>query len=143
MAQVTFDFSGTTTVVTGRRQSGIGLGHRRNHRGAGGGDVVISASRNPSQNRNRHSTGLRRPPGPRSRRAVARLRGGPGKNRWRTFFLARPAAAAPANVPVRPFTSAAISPNYRIFSRQTQKEWDTVLECQPDRIIPGVEVRRQ
>ena len=47
MAQVTFDFSGTTTVVTGGA-SGIGLAIAETIVRSGG-DVVISASRNPSK----------------------------------------------------------------------------------------------
>ena len=63
MAQVTFDFSGTTTVVTGGA-SGIGLAIAETIVRSGG-DVVISASRNPSKTES--ALDRLRAAGPRSR----------------------------------------------------------------------------
>jgi NAD(P)-dependent dehydrogenase (short-subunit alcohol dehydrogenase family) len=120
MATVTFDFSGSTTIITGGA-SGIGLAIAETivrH----GGDVVLSASRNPSK----------------TEAALERLRtAGPtagvlafacevGREESVAGFFAEAGRSA-RNVRYV-VHSAGISPNTEFFE-QTQKEWDAVLNA--------------
>jgi len=118
MARATFDFSGTTTIVTGGA-SGIGLAIAETIVRCGGG-VLISASRNPAKTRS----------------AVERLQKlGPslpvhalaceiGREESVARFFAEAAGTA-ANIR-HVVHSAGISPNTEFF-QQTGQEWDTVL----------------
>jgi 3-oxoacyl-[acyl-carrier protein] reductase len=119
MARVQFDFSGTTAIVTGGA-SGIGLAIAETLV-RGGGDVVISASRNPAKT----AAALER------LRAAARSDGRAlafGCEVGREDSVARffeEAASAARNIRYV-VHSAAISPNTEFFE-QTQAEWDAVL----------------
>jgi NAD(P)-dependent dehydrogenase (short-subunit alcohol dehydrogenase family) len=120
MATVTFDFSGSTTVITGGA-SGIGLAIAETlvrH----GGDVVISASRNPAK----------------TQAALERLRAaGPAaevlafgcevgrEESVAGFFAEADRGARNIRYVVH---SAAISPNTEFFE-QTQTQWDAVLNA--------------
>jgi NAD(P)-dependent dehydrogenase (short-subunit alcohol dehydrogenase family) len=120
MATVTFDFRGSTTIVTGGA-SGIGLAIAETlvrH----GGDVVISASRNPSK----------------TNAALEHLRAaGPAANVLALacevgreesvagFFAEADRSARGIRYVVH---SAGISPNTEFFE-QTQAEWDAVLNA--------------
>jgi NAD(P)-dependent dehydrogenase (short-subunit alcohol dehydrogenase family) len=117
MAQAAFDFSGTTTIVTGGA-SGIGLAIAETIARAGGA-LVISASRNPAK----------------TQAAIERLRAanpacavqaiaceiGQEESVARFFSEASRTARNLRHV----VHSAAISPNTEFFE-QTQQEWDTV-----------------
>ena len=120
MARAAFDFSDTTTVVTGGA-SGIGLAAAETIVRAGG-DVVVSASRNPRK----------------TDTALARLRAAApdakalalpcevGREESVADFFAEVARAARS---VRYVVhSAGISPNTEFFE-QTQVEWDAVLNA--------------
>jgi len=120
MAQVTFDFSGTTTVVTGGA-SGIGLAIAETIVRSGG-DVVISASRNPSKTES--ALDRLRAAGPRSR--VLSLACEVGREESVADFFAE--AGRSARDVRYVVHSAGISPNTEFFE-QTQKEWDTVLNA--------------
>jgi len=120
MAKVAFDFSGTTTIVTGGA-SGIGLAIAETLVRSGG-DVVISASRNPGK----------------TEAALQRLRAaGPGaqvlalacevgrEESVADFFTQAGRTARNIRHLVH---SAAVSPNTEFFE-QTQSEWDAVLNA--------------
>ncbi len=120
MAKAMFDFSDTTTVVTGGA-SGIGLATAETIVRAGG-DVVISASRNPRK----------------TEAALARLRSAApdaslqalacevGREESVAGFFA--GAARGARNIRNVVHSAGISPNTEFFE-QTQAEWDSVLNA--------------
>jgi len=116
MGKVAFDFSGTTTIVTGGA-SGIGLAIAetlvRN-----GGDVVISSSRNPGKT----AAALERLRAAGARARVLALGCEMGSEESVARFFAEAAAAANIRYVVH---SAAISPNTEFFE-QTQAEWDAV-----------------
>jgi 3-oxoacyl-[acyl-carrier protein] reductase len=120
MAKVGFDFSGTSTVVTGGA-SGIGLAIADTIVRSGG-NVVISASRNPDK----------------TRAALDRLHASAPDVEVRAFscevgreesvaefFSQATHAAGQIRYLVH---SAGISPNTEFFE-QTQKEWDSVLNA--------------
>lgn len=118
MAKVAFDFSGTTSVVTGGA-SGIGLAIAETLVRAGGG-VIVSASRSAAK----------------TAAALSRLRGAAPGARAAAFEceVGREASVAAFFEQARRSASdiryvvhsAAISPNTEFFD-QTQAEWDTVL----------------
>lgn len=120
MATVTFDFSGTTTVVMGGA-SGIGLAVAEALVRAGG-DVVLSASRNPRK----------------TEAALQRLRAAApdatatafacevGREESVAHFFGEAVRSAPNIRYV--VHSAGISPNTEFFD-QTQAEWDAVLNA--------------
>ena len=117
MARATFDFSGTTTVVTGGA-SGIGFTCAELIARSGG-NIVISASRSPEK----------------TEQALAKLKRAHAnidvyafpcevgsEESVRGFFAAISAADIRVDYLIN---SAGISPNTEFFE-QTQKEWDTV-----------------
>jgi NAD(P)-dependent dehydrogenase (short-subunit alcohol dehydrogenase family) len=118
MTKVTFDFSGTTTIVTGGA-SGIGLAVAETIVGSGG-DVVISASRKPAKTQS--ALERLRAAGPRSRATAIACEVGREES-VAAFF--REAAGSARNIRYV-VHSAGISPNTEFFE-QTQAEWDTVL----------------
>jgi 3-oxoacyl-[acyl-carrier protein] reductase len=120
MAKVTFNFSGTTTVVTGGA-SGIGLAVAETIV-SGGGDVVISASRKPSKTE--AALGRLRVAGPRSRTQAIACEFGQEES-VRGFFSEAARSAPNIRYVVH---SAGISPNTEFFE-QTQAEWDAVLNA--------------
>ncbi len=120
MTQVRFDFSGTTTIVTGGA-SGIGLAIAQTLVGAGG-DVVISASRNPAKTQ----SALAQLAGTRTGAVVRALPCEIGQEESVARFFAQAFEAA-RNIRYV-VHSAAISPNTEFFE-QTQKEWDGVLNA--------------
>jgi NAD(P)-dependent dehydrogenase (short-subunit alcohol dehydrogenase family) len=117
MAAVSFDFSGTTSVVTGGA-SGIGLAIAETLVRAGG-NVVISASRNPAKTD--AALARLRAAGPGAR--VLALAYEAGREDSVAAFFGQAARSAPGARYV--VHSAAISPNTEFFE-QTQAEWDTV-----------------
>ncbi len=117
MAKVSFDFSGTTTVVTGGA-SGIGLAVAETIARSGG-DLVISASRNPGKT----AAALDRLRAAAPRAQVRALACEVGREDSVAEFFSQAASAAGR---VRYVVhSAAISPNTEFFE-QTQQEWDAV-----------------
>lgn len=120
MARATFDFSGTTTVVTGGA-SGIGLSIAETIVRAGG-SVVISASRNPDKTK----AAVERlcQSNPKAAVHAIACEVGQEESVARFFGQARQAAGN-----IRYLVhSAAISPNTEFFD-QTQLEWDKVLNA--------------
>jgi len=117
MAKASFDFSGTTTIVTGGA-SGIGLAIAETIAGAGG-DLIISASRNPAKNQ----AAIERLRAAHPAGAVTSLPCEIGQEDSVASFFSE-AATRSRNVR-HVVHSAAISPNTEFF-QQTQKEWDTV-----------------
>lgn len=114
-AKASFDFSGTTTVVTGGA-SGIGLCCAMAVAGAGG-NVIISASRKPDK----------------TAAALAKLEAAGGKasaypcevgeeKSVSAFFASIAASGTRIDHVIH---SAGVSPNTEFFD-QTQAEWDTV-----------------
>jgi len=120
MAKVEFDFSGTTTIVTGGA-SGIGLAIAETIVSSGG-DVVISASRSPAKTR----SALERLQAARPRARAIALVCEVGREESVAAFFAEAARSA-QNIRYV-VHSAAISPNTEFFE-QTQTEWDTVLNA--------------
>jgi NAD(P)-dependent dehydrogenase (short-subunit alcohol dehydrogenase family) len=118
MANATFDFSGTTTIVTGGA-SGIGLAVAETIVGSGG-DVVISASRNPSKTQ--AALERLRAAAPRARALALACEVG-REDSVAAFFSE---AARNARDIRHVVHSAGISPNTEFFE-QTQAEWDSVL----------------
>jgi NAD(P)-dependent dehydrogenase (short-subunit alcohol dehydrogenase family) len=118
MATVTFDFSQTTTVVTGGA-SGIGLAVAETIVRAGG-NVVISASRNPRKTE--AALGRLRAAAPDA--TVLALACEVGREESVAGFFAEAGRTA-RNIRYV-VHSAGISPNTEFFE-QTQAEWDTVL----------------
>jgi NAD(P)-dependent dehydrogenase (short-subunit alcohol dehydrogenase family) len=118
MAKATFDFSDTTTIVTGGA-SGIGLAIAETLVRSGGG-VVISASRNPKKTES--ALEQLRAAGPRAQ--VQALACEIGREESVANFFAQ---AGQGGRNVRYVVhSAGISPNTEFFE-QTQQEWDSVL----------------
>lgn len=117
MARVTFDFSGTTTVVTGGA-SGIGLACARAIAAAGGA-VFISESRSVAKTRSALEEI--------SSAGAATVGSAPcdvgDEASVTSFFTAAAAAFGTLDFVVH---SAGISPNTEFFD-QTQAEWDQVL----------------
>jgi len=120
MAKVSFDFSGTTTIVTGGA-SGIGLAIAETIAGSGG-DLVISASRNPDKT----AAALERLRAAAPRVEVVALACEVGREDSVAGFFAEAARSA-RNIR-HVVHSAAVSPNTEFFE-QTQKEWDAVLNA--------------
>jgi NAD(P)-dependent dehydrogenase (short-subunit alcohol dehydrogenase family) len=120
MARATFDFSDTTTVITGGA-SGIGLATAETIARAGG-DVVISASRNPRKTE--AAIGRLRTAAPDA--TVQALACEVGREESVAAFFAEAARGA-RNIRYV-VHSAGISPNTEFFE-QTQAEWDTVLNA--------------
>ena len=117
MANVSFDFSGTTSVVTGGA-SGIGLAIAETLVRAGG-DVVISASRSPAKTEAALQRLRAAAPGAR----VLALACEVGREESVADFFAQ--AAGSVRHVRYVVHSAAISPNTEFFD-QTQAEWDAV-----------------
>ncbi|HEV3018731.1 MAG TPA: SDR family NAD(P)-dependent oxidoreductase [Burkholderiaceae bacterium] len=118
MTQAQFDFSGTTTVVTGGA-SGIGLAIAETIVRAGG-SVVISASRNPDKTRSALDRLRAAAPGAQAQSLSCEV----GREESvAEFFSGAERSAGNIRYVVH---SAAVSPNTEFFE-QTQKEWDTVL----------------
>jgi NAD(P)-dependent dehydrogenase (short-subunit alcohol dehydrogenase family) len=120
MARVSFDFSGTATIVTGGA-SGIGLAIAETIVRSGG-DVIISSSRNPAKT----AAALERLRTAAPRAQVLAMRCEVGQEESVARFFAEAAAAA-RNIRYV-VHSAAISPNTEFFE-QTQADWDTVLNA--------------
>jgi 3-oxoacyl-[acyl-carrier protein] reductase len=120
MSSVTFDFSGTTTIVTGGA-SGIGLAVAETIV-ASGGDVVISASRNPAKTQ----AALERLRAAGTSAGARALVCEVGREESVATFFAE--AARSAHNVRHVVHSAGISPNTEFFE-QTQTEWDTVLNA--------------
>jgi len=117
MAKATFDFSKTTTIVTGGA-SGIGLAIAETLARAGG-DLVISSSRNAAKTQ----AAIERLHAANPAAAVLALPCEIGQEESVARFFAEAAKGA-RNIR-HVVHSAAISPNTEFFE-QTQKEWDTV-----------------
>jgi len=117
MSRASFDFSGTTTIVTGGA-SGIGLAIAETLARAGG-NLIVSASRNPAKTKAALEH-LRRVNGSIKVQALA-CEVGSEESVARFFAVAADAAGDIRHV----VHSAAISPNTEFFD-QTQAEWDTV-----------------
>lgn len=120
MTRVTFDFSGTTTIVTGGA-SGIGLAIAETivrH----GGDVVVSASRNPRKT----EAALERLRAAAPDRKALALACEVGHEESVARFFGD--AGRSANNIRHVVHSAGISPNTEFFE-QTQAEWDAVLNA--------------
>jgi 3-oxoacyl-[acyl-carrier protein] reductase len=118
MARASFDFSGTTTVITGGA-SGIGLAIAETIVRCGG-DVIVSASRNPTKTQ----SALQRLRGARAGAHATAIDCEVGREESvARFFEQAGRSARDIRYVVH---SAAISPNTEFFE-QTQKEWDTVL----------------
>ena len=120
MAKAAFDFSGTTSVVTGGA-SGIGLAIAETIVRAGG-DVVISASRNPQKTESALERLRAAEPAADVRAFACEV--GQEDSVARFFVQARDAISNVRYV----VHSAAVSPNTEFFD-QTQKEWDAVLNA--------------
>src|SRR5882672_1360779 len=120
MATVAFDFSGTTTIITGGA-SGNGLAVSQTIVGVGGG-VVILARRKPGKTQSALHR-LRAAAPAASVRALA-CEVGQEESVAQFFEQARQGARNLRYV----VHSAAISPNTEFFD-QTQKEWDAVLNA--------------
>jgi len=120
MAKATFDFSDSTTIVTGGA-SGIGLAIAETIVRAGG-DVVISASRNPRKT----EAALARLHAAAPDAAVQALACEVGREESVAGFFAEVARGG-RNIRYA-VHSAGISPNTEFFE-QTQAEWDTVLNA--------------
>jgi len=120
MANVTFDFSGTTTIVTGGA-SGIGLAVAETIVSSGG-DVVISASRTAAKTQ--AALERLRVAGPRSRALALACEVGREES-VAAFFGEASRSARDIRYVVH---SAGISPNTEFFE-QTQAEWDMVLNA--------------
>jgi len=118
MANVTFDFSGSTTIVTGGA-SGIGLAIAETIVRSGG-DVVVTASRNPRKTE--AALTRLRTAAPKSHVLAFACEVGNEDSVARFFDECRRNAAAFRYL----VHSAAVSPNTEFFE-QTQAEWDTVL----------------
>jgi 3-oxoacyl-[acyl-carrier protein] reductase len=119
MAKANFDFSGTTTVVTGGA-SGIGLAIAETIAKAGG-SIIVSASRNAAKNQAALDK-LRAANSRASHPPVAIPCEIGSEDSVSRFF----AEAGKASNNIRHVVhSAGISPNTEFFE-QTQKEWDTV-----------------
>jgi NAD(P)-dependent dehydrogenase (short-subunit alcohol dehydrogenase family) len=120
MANVTFDFSETTTIVTGGA-SGIGLAAAETIVSSGG-DVVISASRNPSKTQ----VALERLRAARPHARATAFACEVGREQSVAAFFSE-AARSGGNIRYV-VHSAGISPNTEFFE-QTQAEWDAVLNA--------------
>ncbi len=120
MAKAAFDFSDTTSVVTGGA-SGIGLAIAETIVRAGG-DVVISASRNPQKTESALERLRAAEPAADVRAFACEV--GQEDSVARFFVQARDAISNVRYV----VHSAAVSPNTEFFD-QTQKEWDAVLNA--------------
>jgi NAD(P)-dependent dehydrogenase (short-subunit alcohol dehydrogenase family) len=120
MAKVTFDFSGTTTIVTGGA-SGIGLAIAETLVRSGG-DVVVSASRNPAKT----EAALGRLRVSRPGADVLALPCEVGREESVAGFFAE--AGRRARNLRYVVHSAGVSPNTEFFE-QTQTEWDSVLNA--------------
>jgi NAD(P)-dependent dehydrogenase (short-subunit alcohol dehydrogenase family) len=120
VAKAAFDFSGTTSVVTGGA-SGIGLAIAETIVRAGG-DVVISASRNPQKTESALERLRAAEPAADVRAFACEV--GQEDSVARFFVQARDAISNVRYV----VHSAAVSPNTEFFD-QTQKEWDAVLNA--------------
>jgi 3-oxoacyl-[acyl-carrier protein] reductase len=120
MSSATFDFSGTTTIVTGGA-SGIGLAVAEIVV-ASGGDVVMSASRNPAKTQ----AALERLRAAGASAGARALACEVGREESVAAFFAE--AARSAHNVRHVVHSAGISPNTEFFE-QTQAEWDTVLNA--------------
>jgi len=118
MASVAFDFSGSMTIVTGGA-SGIGLAIAETI-AQGGGDVVITASRNPRKTE--AALQRLRAAAPKSRVLAFACEVGSEESVARFFDESRRSAGAFRYL----VHSAGVSPNTEFFE-QTQAEWDTVL----------------
>jgi 3-oxoacyl-[acyl-carrier protein] reductase len=120
MSKVAFDFSGTTTIVTGGA-SGIGLAIAETLVRSGG-DVVISASRNPSKTESALQRLRAAGPGARVLAVACEV----GREESVAGFFAEAGRSARN---IRHLVhSAGVSPNTEFFE-QTQSEWDTVLNA--------------
>jgi len=120
MVSVAFDFSGTTTVVTGGA-SGIGLAIADTIVRARG-NVVISASRNPDKTRSALDRLHPSAPGVDAQAFSCEV----GREESVADFFSQAARAADQIRYV--VHSAGVSPNTEFFD-QTQKEWDSVLNA--------------
>jgi NAD(P)-dependent dehydrogenase (short-subunit alcohol dehydrogenase family) len=120
VAKAAFDFSDTTSVVTGGA-SGIGLAVAETIVRAGG-DVVISASRNPQKTESALERLRAAEPAADVRAFACEV--GQEDSVGRFFVQARDAVSNVRYV----VHSAAVSPNTEFFD-QTQKEWDAVLNA--------------
>ncbi len=120
MVSVAFDFSGTTTVVTGGA-SGIGLAIADTIVRARG-NVVISASRNPDKTRSALDRLHASAPGVDAQAFSCEV----GREESVADFFSQAARAADQIRYV--VHSAGVSPNTEFFD-QTQKEWDSVLNA--------------
>jgi 3-oxoacyl-[acyl-carrier protein] reductase len=118
MATVTFDFSGSTSIVTGGA-SGIGLAIAETLVRSGG-DVVISASRNPKKTQ----AAVERLRAARHDVQVLALACEVGREESVSSFFDQAQRGAQSIRYV--VHSAGVSPNTEFFE-QTQQEWDTVL----------------
>ncbi len=117
MTRVSFDFSGSTTIVTGGA-SGIGLAIAETMVRNGGG-VIVSASRNPAKTEAALNRLRAAKPGARARAIECEI----GREESVAEFFAQAGRSAPDIRHV--VHSAAISPNTEFFE-QTQAEWDAV-----------------
>ena len=120
MVKVQFDFSGTTSVVTGGA-SGIGLAIAETIVRAGG-SVVISASRNADKTRSALDRLRAAAPASWAHAISCEI----GKEESVADFFSEAIRGA-GNIR-HVVHSAGISPNTEFFE-QTQKEWDTVLNA--------------
>lgn len=121
MTKAIFDFSGTTTVVTGGA-SGIGLAISETLVRAGG-DVIVSASRNPVKTQ----AALERLRAVNRQVSVQAYPCEVGSEESVVRFFADAARGTREGSPLRHVVhSAAISPNTDFFE-QTQAEWDGVM----------------
>src|ERR1700732_3283549 len=120
MAKVAVDFSGNTTIVNGGA-SGLGLAIAETLVRSGG-DVVISASRNPGKTE--AALQRLRAAGPGAQVLALACEG--GREESAAAFLPQPGRSARN---IRHLVhSAAVSPNTEFFE-QTQSEWDAVLNA--------------
>jgi NAD(P)-dependent dehydrogenase (short-subunit alcohol dehydrogenase family) len=117
MAKAAFDFTGTTTIVTGGA-SGIGLAIAETIARAGG-SLVISASRQPAKTQAASERLRAANPSATVHAFACEI----GQEESVARFFSEAGRAAPDIRHV--VHSAAISPNTEFFE-QTQKEWDTV-----------------